>query len=199
MKKGFVILSQAFLIALLIFSLFGTMILLPVLKNLSDTNIQNNTVVYDWIYMVYCDGDNNLDSYAVDDINEMEWGYDNAKSGDVKVIVFLDRLSSGAKTYDIEFDTLSAIDSPILTTGFPSEPNMGSKTTLKNFITYYFNNFHANHYVLDLWDHGGGIFGICWDDSSSNDKLTFDEVDEAIAEAALLLANESIFLRWMPA
>jgi len=185
MKKCYLMISQALLIFLLIFSIFGTIVLLPVLKTLSDANLQNNTVNYDWIYMVYCDGDNNLDSYAVDDVNEMEWGYDDAKSGDVKVIVFLDRESSGAKTYDIEFDTLSAIDSPILTTGFPSEPNMGSKTTLKNFITYCFNNFPSNHYLLDLWDHGGGIFGICWDDTSSNDKLTFDEVDEAIAESCV--------------
>ncbi|MDD1779434.1 MAG: clostripain-related cysteine peptidase [Candidatus Helarchaeota archaeon] len=197
MRKTFVIISQALLISLLIFSLFGTMVLLPVLKNLSDASVQT-TATYDWTYMVYCDGDNNLDSYAVDDINEMEWGYENSASGDVKVIVFLDRLSSGGKTYDIEYDTLSAIDSPILTTGFPSEPNMGSKTTLKNFITYCFNNFPSDHYVLDLWDHGGGIFGICWDDSSSNDKLSFDEVDEAIAESCVA-AGERIDILAMDA
>jgi len=180
------------------FSLFGAMILLPVLKNLSEANLQNNSVGYDWTYMVYCDADNNLDSYGVADVNEMEWGYDNSVSSHVKVIVFIDRESSGAKTYDIEFDTLSAIDSPILTTGFPSEPNMGSKTTLKSFITYCFNNFPAEHYVLDLWDHGGGIFGICWDDSSSNDKLTFDEVDEAIAETCVA-AGERIDILAMDA
>jgi Clostripain family len=187
MRKTFVILSQAFLISLLLISLFGTMILLPVLKNLSNANLQTKTT-YDWTYMVYCDADNNLDSYGVADVNEMEAGYSNSASSHVKVIVLMDRESSGAKTYDITHDTGSSINSPILTTGFPSEPNMGSKTTLKNFITYCFNNFPANHYVLDLWDHGGGIFGICWDDTSSNDKLTFDEVDEAITETCTAAA-----------
>ena len=183
MKRKIVVLSQFVLIFFLIVSLLGSAILIPIIQNLHNSELETK-VGADWTYMIYCDADNNLDSYGVDDINEMEDGYIDAAASDVNVIAFIDREHSGAKTYQISHDNApGVITSTILTTGFPSEPNMGSKTTLKAFIAYCFNNFPADKYVLDLWDHGGGIFGICWDDSSGNDKLSFDEVDEAIEEA----------------
>jgi hypothetical protein len=190
-RKFYVILSEVLLVSLLIISLLGSTLLLPFLRNLTNTPLQQKIITPKWTYMVYCDADNNLDSYGVEDLNEMEQGYSNSVSSYVKVICLIDRESSGATTYRVVHDTSSSIVSTVLTTGFPSEPNMGSKTTLKNFITYVFNNYPAEHYVLDLWDHGGSVYGICWDDSSSNDKLSFDEVDEAITEACIA-AGETI-------
>ncbi|MHA1652020.1 MAG: clostripain-related cysteine peptidase [Candidatus Helarchaeota archaeon] len=182
MKKMSIILLQTCFISLLVLSILGSVVLPPILQQLTSSR-QHTTIIADWTYMVYLDADNNLDSYGIYDLNEMEDGYLNAVSGSVNVIVFIDREYSGAKTYKVVEDhNLGSIASTILTTGFPSEPNMGSKTTLKSFIEYVFNNFPAQKYVLDLWDHGGGIFGICWDDSNGNDKLTFDEVDEALVE-----------------
>jgi len=171
-------------------SLFGSILLISIVQETRGSQIQQENGIPEWVYMVYCDADNNLDSYGINDINEMEQGFDNADVSHVKVICFIDRYYSGATTYQIVHDTSSSVVSTVLTTGFPSEPNMGSKTTLKNFITYVFTNHPAQHYVLDLWNHGSG-FGVCWDDTSSNDKLTFDEVDEAIAEACTA-ASETI-------
>ncbi len=198
MRQKLTLVAQLIFVTFLLFGLFGSMVMLPALQNLQNTDLQS-TVVKDWTYMVYLDADNNLDSYGVDDINEMEDGFNDAVAGDVNVIVFIDREHSGAKTYQISHDEApGVVTSTILTTGFPSEPNMGAKLTLKNFITYVFNNFPADKYVLDLWDHGGGIFGICWDDSSGNDKLSFDEVDEAIDEACTA-AGETIDILAMDA
>ncbi|NVM54509.1 MAG: hypothetical protein HWN66_12465 [Candidatus Helarchaeota archaeon] len=198
MKKRHLMLLQLIPISLFILSIFGSILILPFVQNITDSGLQKKIIIPDWTYMVYLDADNNLDSYGIGDINEMEEGYNDAVSSNVNVIVFIDREFSGAKTYKIQHDTSGSIVSPILTTGFLSEPNMGSKTTLKNFIIYVFNNFPAEHYVLDLWDHGSGIFGICWDDSSGNDKLTFDEVDEALVEACSL-AGETIDILTMDA
>ncbi len=180
MKKGRIFLIQLLFISFLTLSLVGSSLLFPTNQPLTNSELQPTIVNPKWVYMVYCDADNNLDSYGVEDVNEMESGYSG--SSEVKVIVFLDREYSGAKTYQIIHDTSSSIVSTILTTGFPSEPNMGAKATLKNFISYVFNNHPADHYLLDLWDHGGGIMGACWDDTD-NDHLTFDEMDEAITEA----------------
>lgn len=194
MKRRYLLVSQAILIALLFVSLLGSTLLLPKVQDLADAGNKEalkEKVAADWTYMVYCDADNNLDSYGIGDINEMEQGYSNAYNGIVNVIAFIDREYSGATTYKIVQDTGGGIASTVLTTGFPAEPNMGSQTTLTNFITYVFNNFPASNYVLDLWDHGGAIFGICWDDSNGNDKLTFDEVDAAIATACVA-AGETI-------
>ena len=128
MKKSFALLSEALLITILLMSLLGSILLLPIIQNLdASTNTEfEPKVAADWTYMVYLDADNNLDSYGLADINEMEHGYSSSVSSDVNVIVFIDREYSGAKTYRIiEDHNLYSIASPILTTGFPSEPNMG--------------------------------------------------------------------------
>ncbi len=197
MRKQKIVVSEFLLILMFIISLCGFYALSPVMQTIQNHSLHEKTVA-NWTYMVYCDADNNLDSYGLSDVNEMEYGYNDAVSSQVNVITFIDREYSGAKTYKIKHDTSSSIVSTILSTGFPSEPNMGSKTTLKNFIMYCFNNYPAQKYVLDLWDHGGGIFGICWDDSSSSDRLSFDEVDEAITEACVA-ASETIEILAMDA
>ncbi len=190
MQRKSLILSETIFITLLIISLIGSILVIPLIQNITTTNLEKKITIPEWTVMVYLDADNNLDSYGVDDVNEMETGYITGTS--VDVICMIDRYYTGAKTYHIGYDSSpSTITSTILTTGFPSEPNMGSKATLKNFITYCFTNFPAQKYVLTLWDHGGGIFGICWDDHSGDDRLTFDEVDEAITEACTA-AGETI-------
>ncbi|MHA1427617.1 MAG: clostripain-related cysteine peptidase [Candidatus Helarchaeota archaeon] len=155
--KKFLI-TELFLIVLLLISLFGSLALVSYLQRQQDPTIHSTFVPDDWTVMVYVDADNNLDSYGVKDINEMEDGFDNAVASSVNVIAMIDRYYSGATTYDI-------------------------KTTLKAFIKYCITNFPAEKYALICWDHGGGILGACWDDHSSNDKLTFDEIDSAITEA----------------
>jgi hypothetical protein len=181
-KLGFA-LTQAFLISLLLISFFGSMLLVPFLQNIGSSE-GSTEVIADWTYMCYLDADNNLDSYGVDDLNEMEEGYDDSDLNVVNVITFIDRMYSGGTTYRIREDAdLTTINSDVLSTGFPSEPDMGAQATLKSFIKFCINNYPADKYCLDLWDHGGGVFGICWDDSDGHDYLTFDEVDQAIAEA----------------
>ncbi len=182
LQRKYLVFCEIVFIMLLVMSILGSIVIFPLITSLTGTPLEKEVVLPQWTVMVYCDADNNLDSYGVDDVNEMETGYSAGTS--VNVICMIDRYYTGAKTYQIGHDeSPSTITSTILVTGFPSEPNMGAKLTLKNFITYCFNNYPAQKYVLDLWDHGGGVFGICWDDSSSGDRLSFDEVDEAISEA----------------
>ncbi|MFX1293362.1 MAG: clostripain-related cysteine peptidase [Promethearchaeota archaeon] len=183
MKKISLALTQAVLFTILLISLFGSILLIPIVQNLNESR-QNTKVIANWTVMVYLDADNNLDSYGVDDINEMEDGYDDDRLNDVHVITLIDRAYSGATTYKItENHDYSYIDSTVLTTGFPSEPDMGEKATLKAFIKFCINNYPAQSYVLILWNHGGGVFGICWDDTDDENRLSLDEVDEAINEA----------------
>ena len=66
MKSKFTILSQLVLISLLLISLLGSMLLLPLVQPTQDRPLQNEEVK-DWTYMVYLDADNNLDSYGIED------------------------------------------------------------------------------------------------------------------------------------
>lgn len=43
-------------------------------------------------------------------------------------------------------------------------------------------NYDSDYYLLDIWDHGGGYFGACWDESSGH-HLTPHDIEVAISQA----------------
>jgi hypothetical protein len=137
----------------------------------------------DWTILVYLDGDNDLEEYAFNDFNSME---SIGSTSNVKIIVYVDfwygadAPFSGAHCYEITQDSNpNVISSTELTSGLPSEPNMGDGQVLRDFII--FGQFYApaDHYSLVLWDHGAGAFGLCIDDSS-DDRLLMPELNQAL-------------------
>ena len=138
-----------------------------------------------WTIMVYVDGDNNLESAAVDDVNEMEAA--SLPSG-VRVAVLLDRASgydtSNGNWTDARFGLIShdnninTLSSNLTSLG---EVNMGATSTLTDFINRSAAAAPASHYALVLWDHGGGIAGVTWDNSANSDNLSLNEVNQAIS------------------
>ena len=62
--------------------------------------------------------------------------------------------------------------------------NMGEGDTLKEFLSYSFEEFPAQKYALIMWDHGGGpMRGLCWDTAWAKDNLTMEEFTGALAES----------------
>jgi len=147
--------------------------------------LEPNAVVFDWLIMMYLDGDNNLEEFAIDDINEMELSKVTGSS--IAIIVIVDRISgydttnddwTDTRIFNITEDSTSTITSVLLEN--EGEANMGDGATLESFLDYCFTNYDANNYWLNLWDHGGGTDGLCWDDTDSSDFLTLDEMQQAI-------------------
>jgi len=62
------------------------------------------------------------------------------------------------------------------------EVNMGDYSTLKNFILFCKKNFPAERYFLDIFDHGGGWAGACFDETN-NSWLTMKEINRALSES----------------
>ncbi len=60
--------------------------------------------------------------------------------------------------------------------------NMGDPSTLADFMSYCQDNYPADHQVLILYNHGGGPFGICWDEIYGDDNLTLDELTSAFSQ-----------------
>lgn len=152
----------------------------------------------DWTVMVYLDGDNNLQLSAIADVLEME--AIGSQAG-VNVIVLMDTLDviEGTHWYYIGQDTghvnledgTNVCDcETIVDDACPGELNMGDGSTLTYFIRTAAAFAPAENYMLVLWDHGGGWYGVCWDDSSKlpdgrSDRLTVDETANAIAAAGV--------------
>ncbi len=153
----------------------------------------------DWLFLVYLDADNNLESAGIDDLNEMEVA---GSTDRVKIVVQMDRALrdwdddttngnwTGAKRFYVTQDTDAAIiNSPVITD--LGEVNMGDPAVLQSFIEWAIANYPAQHYALVLWDHGSGwreraaadaMKSICVDDQAG-DELTMTELRSALNAA----------------
>jgi len=139
-----------------------------------------------WTFMVYLDADNNLDPYGVADFNEMEMV---GSTDQVNIVVLMDRFDGPALLYYVVKDNdPNQITSPVLANW--GEVNMGDPATLARFVDYVKSHFPAEHYFLDLWDHGGGWYGLVWDEHDGledgyTDRLLLDEVAAALPDGGL--------------
>jgi hypothetical protein len=149
----------------------------------------------EWTFMVYMDGDNNLESAAFDDLNEMELAPNSAL---VNTVVLVDGESKirevtvaggiitpvagrprggtwrGEIRNDINPDLVSLYPTPadaISGSYYLGERNMGDPTTLKDFIAWGKVNYPAKKYALIIWDHGLGWKAVAYDDTSGNDEM----------------------------
>lgn len=137
-----------------------------------------------WTVLVYIDGDNNLEGAGVDDVNEMEAVNlpDNVTVG-----VLLDRMPGYDSSNGNWTDTRRGVithdsNTATMSTDFSSlgELNMGDPQTLYDFVAWGVQNYPAQNYALVLWDHGGGLSGVCWDDTDGHDNLSLREVRETV-------------------
>jgi hypothetical protein len=133
-----------------------------------------------YTYISYVCADNNLQSYGRNDVNEMETGYNDSVTN-VHVISLLDLYYGGTSAYYISHDeNEETITSTILNIeGLSSEVNMGDPETLITYVNWCMTYYPAEHYILDLWDHGSG-WAVCFDDSSGGDALTMAELRYAL-------------------
>jgi hypothetical protein len=164
-----------------------------------------NIFAADWTIIVYLDADNNLYTDGLDDVNEMESCQDSA---DVNIIVLFDGNDIGDSViYEIKHDDdITKITSPIVDDGgavipVNKECDMGEWKTLNKFIIWVVNKYPANHYLLDIWDHGSGIFlindkpamrplfkGFCFDDHGTG-PMHLWELDDALNNAKIKIGR----------
>jgi len=132
-----------------------------------------------WTFMVYMAADNNLDPWAYQNLALMD---DVGSSDDVNIIVLWDGYYAPAYLYKVVLGDIELVG------GFPlngAEVNMGNWTVLKAFVDFVNDEFTADHYFLDLWDHGNSFTGGCVDEHTgveglSRDRLMNDEVATAL-------------------
>ncbi len=142
----------------------------------------------EWTILIYMAADNDLESFALADLNEMEYV---GSSDAVNVVVQIDR----AAQYDTSAGNWTDTRRFLITqdrqiTNLASEPvqiigetNTGDPTTLANFLTWGIITYPARHYALVIWDHGGSWQGVAWDVASDNDDLQLSELRAALEQA----------------
>lgn len=156
-----------------------------------------------WNFIVYLDGDNNLEQYAISDINEME---QIGSDANINILALVDRAPgyntsngnwTGTRLYKITKDTNTNTISSQLVQDY-GELDMSNPTTLQNFIVNCQTLYPAARTVLTLWNHGDGIYprenkGICWDDTTGTGAwncLTGAEVLTALSQARAITGKK---------
>lgn len=175
------------------------------------------TDTQEWLIMYYCDADNDLEEVLMNDLNEMESV--NLSGKKIRIVALVDRNASywtgdgdwnDTRAYEIEYDSAGynqtlvskriAIEPLGISRNTTTELNMGSGTTLTEFIKFCNTNYPATKKMLLLSNHGGGwrdnpeakkrrlekiglTKGVCWDETNGDDYLSASELRTAIASA----------------
>ena len=99
-----------------------------------------------WTWLVYMAGDNNLEGAGRDDLAEMKRV---GSTDQVNVIVQFDTEENKTTRYRVEKNKLKSLQR------MPGV-DCGNPKVLTGFIQWGIKNFPAKHYLVDIWNHGGG-------------------------------------------
>lgn len=144
-----------------------------------------------WNIMIYIAGDNDLESFGIGDINEME----SVRLPDgVTISVMFDRSPSydssngnwsGTRQGLIVYDGANTAMTSLPLATNVAEVNTGLASSLTNFINWSDTTVNADNNMLVVWNHGAGLDGVAWDYSSRSDFLTFNEIKSAIGASSV--------------
>ncbi len=152
----------------------------------------------DWTFLVYLNGNNNLDSFGAMNINQMEKVGSTAK---VNVIVQWASLETRTvKRLLIKKDNdPKKVTSPVIQD--LGSVDMGDWHSLVDFVKWGAEKYPAKQYFVDVWNHGsgwhakqgaGGILkpmDISWDDLSGN-HMTTKQLALALTESSKIIGHK---------
>jgi hypothetical protein len=150
----------------------------------------------EWTVLVFLNGNNNLDSFGKEDINEME---KVGSTDQVNVVVqWASMAASTTKRLYVTQDSSEDVKS-LVVEDLP-RVDMGDVKNLVEFIRWGAEHYPAKKYLIDIWNHGAGwhrllksdgvgIQDISFDDHSGN-NITTEELGTAMAEAAKILGQK---------
>ena len=131
-----------------------------------------------WTILHYTAADNNLTSFMVKDVNEME---SVGSTSLMNLVIQLDQGGSNCKRYCLQKDSnMKEITSPVLKD--MGRTNMADPKVLADFIKFGVKNYPAEHYALIISDHGGGWPGAVSDDSHGG-WMTTPQIKQGIDDA----------------
>lgn len=130
---------------------------------------ETDKITKQWTLMVFMNGDNNLNNAGVRDLAEMQAV---GSTSDINIVVLRDYgpkqstkilyVNKGSSTVIYDFN---------------KNLDTGDYNALINFFQFVKTNYPANHYLVDVWNHGGGWRervnkGISNDDTSGHSIST---------------------------
>ncbi|EDY34731.1 Thrombospondin type 3 repeat family [Aciduliprofundum boonei T469] len=141
-----------------------------------EDGISDNDEFHNWLFMLYLDGDNNLDSQLSKVMDGIIYGLNAYGSEDkvsqvIHILVEYDGRNSGdSARYEIRVNNGEWEKVKLSSLG---EVSMNNPNTLSDFVNWAVNwDWWSNRRALIIADHGDGWDGLLWDDSVSGDNYT---------------------------
>lgn len=133
-----------------------------------------------WTLALYVDADCNLEMYW--DSPSLEYLKNIPASDGLKIVAYVDRLSTlGTEVIEISGS------SEHVAASYPDEMNFGDGATFQWFLEDVGRNYASDHLVVIPWNHGSAWKGFCWDETSLNDRVTLDEMHDAVVGAGVYI------------
>lgn len=129
-----------------------------------------------WTILQYSAADNNLESFMLDDIDEMERVGSDANTN---LVVQVDT-GKQMRRILLQQDANKGIASPSVEESGPI--NMSDSRTLADFIEWGVKNYPAEHYMLVISDHGDGYRGAVQDQSHGG-WMSLKEIHKGLSDA----------------
>lgn len=180
-------------------------------QKIESVNIGNSVKTQKkWTVIIYMAADNELETYALQDINEMESSFDN--NDNISVIFLLDRIDgydgtnddwTGTRCFELKKDLKGKNSTIVSKRIYPSSLDMhsgneveldtGNSYVLENFVNYAEEFYPAEKYALIMWGHGSGWRGCSFDDTSKS-NLTLQGFSKALKDKKIdLLIMDTSF------
>lgn len=124
-----------------------------------------------WTFLIYLNGDNSLDSYGKLNILDMEKVGSNDK---VNIVVQWASLQANktVRLLVLKSTNPNKVTSPIIEN--MGVVDMGSYKNLEDFIAWGVKNYPAEHYFINVWNHGSGWHAMSANAVRSSDHLMGD-------------------------
>ena len=161
------------------------------IKATANITVKENAVINDkdaWTIMIYmCGADlesNSRYRLATSDIKEiLSVG---GQPDDVNIIIQTGGAKSWASTYGVNANYTQrwhVANKQLVKDADLARANMGLTSTFQSFLEWGLNNYPAEKTGVVLWNHGGAMRGVCYDENYSDDCLLNSEVNAALAGA----------------
>lgn len=135
---------------------------------------------------------NNAAGYASGDISEiLKVG---SQPDDVNVVIETGGAKCWKATHGINKNYLEryhVANRSLVRDSQETKANMGLSSTLQSFITWGVQTYPADRISLILWNHGGAMRGVCYDENYGSDCLTNSEVKTAVANSFTSLGRSA--------
>ncbi len=156
----------------------------------------------DWTFLVFLNGDNDLDAYSDLNLNQMK---KIGSTDKVDILVLRDRSTSETtKILHIEKDKATTVKD------YGKNIDMGDWHQMVEFFKWSKENYPAKHFAYTMWDHGAGwgkkkrtaqpagLRDISWDDHSGH-YITTAQMAQALGEMKVVNGGKNIDIFGMDA